>query len=158
MVKERLDIIDRRDVACLVNVFYDHIRADDVLGPIFDDIAHVDWPTHLPLMYGFWESVLFGTATFKGAPLEAHRALARRTPLTSSAFERWIALSTRRWMISLPGSPRTTPSRSPRESPWSCSTRLPPITAPTDERVVNRPCGLQRWRRPRARSGTPASL
>ena len=92
MAKERLDISDRRDVACLVNVFYDRVRADDMLGPIFDDIAHVDWPTHLPLMYDFWESVLFGTATFKGAPLEAHRALARRTPLTSGAFDRWIAL------------------------------------------------------------------
>ena len=90
MVKQRLDITDRRDVACLVNVFYDRVRADDVLGPIFDDIAHVDWPTHLPLMYDF--SVLFGTATFKGTPLEAHRALARRTPLTSGAFDRWIAL------------------------------------------------------------------
>ena len=46
MTKEQLDIRDRRDVACLVNVFYDRVRADDVLGPIFDDIAHVDWPTH----------------------------------------------------------------------------------------------------------------
>lgn len=92
MVKQRLDITDRRDVACLVSVFYDRVRADDVLGPIFDDVAHVDWPTHLPLMYDFWESVLFGAATFKGAPLEAHRALARRTPLTSGAFDRWIAL------------------------------------------------------------------
>jgi hemoglobin len=92
VVKERLDITDRRDVACLVNVFYDRVRADDMLGPIFDDIAHVDWPTHLPLMYDFWESVLFGTATFKGAPLVVHRALAQRTPLTSSGFGRWIAL------------------------------------------------------------------
>ena len=62
VAKERLDIIDRRDVACLVNVFYDRIRADDMLGPIFDDLAHVDWPTHLPHLDDFWESVLFGTA------------------------------------------------------------------------------------------------
>jgi hemoglobin len=67
-LKQRFDITDRGDVACLVNVFYDRVRADDMLGPIFDDIAHVDWPTHLPLMYDFWESVLFGTATSKGAP------------------------------------------------------------------------------------------
>jgi len=92
VTKERLDITDRRDVARLVNIFYDRVRVDDLLGPIFDDIAHVDWPTHLPLMYDFWESVLFGTATFKGAPLQAHRALARRTPLTSDGFDRWIAL------------------------------------------------------------------
>src|SRR3954452_12790464 len=86
------DITDRRDVACLVNAFYDRVRDDDVLGPIFDDIAHVDWATHLPRMCDFWESVLFARATFKGAPLVVHRALARRTPLTTVAFDRWIAL------------------------------------------------------------------
>jgi hemoglobin len=92
MNQSRFDITDRRDVACLVNVFYDRVRGDDILGPIFDDIAHVDWATHLPRMYDFWESVLFARATFKGAPLVVHRALARRTPLTAAAFDRWIAL------------------------------------------------------------------
>ena len=71
----RFDIADRRDVACLVNVFYDRVRDDDILGPIFDDIAHVDWATHLPRMYDFWESVLFARATFKGAPLVVHEDL-----------------------------------------------------------------------------------
>ena len=80
MTKERLDIRDRRDVACLVNLFYDRVRRDDMLGPVFDDIAHVDWPTHLPLMYDFWESVLFGTATFKGvAPRGPPRTRAAHT-------------------------------------------------------------------------------
>ena len=90
--QSQFDITDRRDVACLVNVFYDRVRGDDLLGPIFDDIAHVDWATHLSRMYDFWESVLFARATFKGAPLVVHRALARRTPLTAAAFDRWIAL------------------------------------------------------------------
>jgi len=43
-------------------------------------------------MYDFWESVLFARATFKGTPLVVHRALARRTPLTTAAFDLWIAL------------------------------------------------------------------
>lgn len=92
MNQPRFDITDSRDVACLVNLFYDRVRDDDILGPIFDDIAHVDWATHLPRMYDFWESVLFARATFKGTPLVVHRALARRTPLTTAAFNRWIAL------------------------------------------------------------------
>ena len=90
--QQRSDITDRRDVACLVNVFYDRVRDDRVLGPIFDDVAHVDWATHLPRMYDFWESVLFGSSTFKGTPLVVHRALAGRTPLTAETFDRWIAL------------------------------------------------------------------
>jgi hemoglobin len=75
-----------------VDAFYTKIRADDVLGPIFDDIAHVDWALHLPKMYDFWESVLFARATFKGTPLLVHRALDRRTLLTTAAFHRWIVL------------------------------------------------------------------
>jgi hemoglobin len=88
----RLDITDSRDVACLVNLFYDRVRDDDILGPIFDDIVHVDWATHLPRMYDFWESVLFARATFKGAPLIVHRALAQHAPLTPTAFRRWVVL------------------------------------------------------------------
>ena len=91
-VQQRFDITDRRDVACLVNVFYDRVRDDRLLGPIFDDVAHVDWATHLPRMYDFWESVLFGTSTFKGTPLVVHRTLARHTPLTAEAFDRWVTL------------------------------------------------------------------
>jgi hemoglobin len=92
MSPHRDDITDRRDVMRLVNVFYDRLRDDDVLGPIFDEVAHVEWPAHLPRMYDFWDSVLFATGTFKGQPLEAHRALARLTPLTSREFDRWVAL------------------------------------------------------------------
>ena len=92
MNQPRFDITDRRDVACLVKVFYDRIRDDALLGPILNEVAHVDWTTHLPRMYDFWESVLFGKATFKGTALVVHRALARRVPLTTDLFDRWVAL------------------------------------------------------------------
>jgi truncated hemoglobin YjbI len=52
----------------------------------------VDWALHLPRMCDFWDSVLFATATFKGAPLDVHGALARRTPLTTREFDRWVSL------------------------------------------------------------------
>jgi len=89
---ERPDIGTRSDVARLVDAFYDRVRADNLLGPIFDDVAHVDWATHLPRMYDFWEAVLFGAATFKGDPLVVHAALSRQIPLTNGTFDRWVAL------------------------------------------------------------------
>jgi hemoglobin len=88
----RLDLSSRADIVRLVDDFYDGVRSDDLLGPIFNDIAHVDWSSHLPKMYDFWESVLFGSAQFKGNPLAVHRALAARAPMTAATFERWIAL------------------------------------------------------------------
>jgi hemoglobin len=92
MVQPRPDIASREQIATLVDAFYAEIRADRALGPIFDDVAHVDWDEHLPRMYDFWETVLFGAATFKGNPLALHRALARITPLPAELFARWETL------------------------------------------------------------------
>src|SRR5438093_1977893 len=132
--QSRFDITDRRDVACLVNVFYDRVRDDDILGPIFDDIAHVDWTTHLPRMYDFWESVLFARATFKGTPLLVHRALDRRTPLTTAAFDRWIALfqSTVDDLFSGPMA----------EHAKTCAVR---IAAPMENNISPRPSSIDAW-------------
>jgi hemoglobin len=88
----RSDIGSRDDIVRLVDAFYDRIRADALLGPIFDEVARVDWAAHLPKMYAFWDSVLFASAGFKGNPLAVHRALARRTPLTDVEFSRWVSL------------------------------------------------------------------
>jgi hemoglobin len=129
----QFDITDRRDVACLVNVFYDRVRDDDILGPIFDDIAHMDWATHLPRMSDFWESVLFARATFKGAPIIVHRALAQHTPLTSTAFRRWITLfqSTVDDLFSAPrqNTPRTAPYESPPTMEHNIDARTSSIDA-----------------------------
>jgi hemoglobin len=88
----RRDLATRQDIIALVDGFYDRVRADDLIGPIFDGIARVDWAAHLPKMYDFWEAVLFGAGNFKGNPMAVHRALARQAPLTSDAFDRWLAL------------------------------------------------------------------
>ena len=86
------DLTSRKDIERLVDTFYVRVRADERLGAIFDGIAHVDWATHLPKMYNFWESVLFGTGTYQGNPLAVHQMLAQRTPMTATEFNRWVEL------------------------------------------------------------------
>jgi hemoglobin len=88
----RPDITSRADIIRLVDTFYDRVRADDVLGAIFDEVARVNWNEHLPKMYDFWQQVLFGTSAFKGNPLAVHRALARQTALADREFGRWVDL------------------------------------------------------------------
>ena len=92
MRSARRDIESRADLVQLVDRFYERVRADDVLGPIFDDVAHTDWDRHLPKMYDFWEAVLFSAPVFGGNPLAVHRELATRTPLGTPEFARWLAL------------------------------------------------------------------
>ena len=86
------DIVSRADIERLVDAFYASVRADTLLGPIFDDVAHTDWDAHLPKMYDFWSAVLFGEPGFQGDPLGVHKALARRTPLGAAEFGRWLSL------------------------------------------------------------------
>lgn len=86
------DLSNRADIERLVDAFYQQVQADDLLGPIFNDVAQIDWSAHLPRMYDFWESVLFGAPAFKGNPLSVHRLLARQASMTEREFGRWIAL------------------------------------------------------------------
>ena len=92
MTGGRADITSRRDIVELVDRFYATVRADDMLGPIFDDVARTAWAVHLPKMYDFWETVLFGRSVFRGNPLAVHLDLAARVALTEREFERWLVL------------------------------------------------------------------
>ena len=54
------DLHDRDDVYTLVSEFYRRVFTDDLLGPIFVDIARMGLDHHLPIISDFWETVLFG--------------------------------------------------------------------------------------------------
>ena len=82
------DLCTEEDVHRLVHGFYGRVRADAVLGPIFERHIH-DWEPHLPKMVDFWSGALRGTARFRGAPMPKHVAL---PGLTADLFHRWLAL------------------------------------------------------------------
>ncbi len=75
-----------------MNAFYGKVRADALLGFIFDEVARTDWEAHLPKMYAFWERVLFGTGDYTGNPLAAHARLTPLTEMGRAQFDRWLCL------------------------------------------------------------------
>lgn len=82
------EIKGRTEVIELVDAFYDKVNKDPLLSPIFNTIAAVNWETHLPKMYSFWESLLFGAQTYKGKPFDHHLPL----PIDEKHFHQWVAL------------------------------------------------------------------
>jgi hemoglobin len=87
------DISTPADIKTLIDTFYHKVQQDDMLGPIFNDIAHVDWGHHLPVMYAFWEFLLLGTPdAYRGNPIQKHFDLHARFPLNNAHFDRWVAL------------------------------------------------------------------
>lgn len=86
------DIAFRSDIELLVNTFYEHVKADPLIGYIFNDIARVDWPKHLPVMYDFWEFLLLNGQGYRGNPIQKHFDLHDKHPLTAAHFDRWLEL------------------------------------------------------------------
>lgn len=82
-------ITHREDIEFLVDEFYKKVVVDDTIGHIFNDIAHLSWDKHIPIMYQFWESILLGNMTYRGNVMLAHIELNRLTPLTKTHFEQW---------------------------------------------------------------------
>jgi hemoglobin len=73
----------------LVDLFYTRVRADDEIGPLFND-AIADWPEHLEKLEAFWSSVMLTSGRYKGRPLPAHVKHSAR--IDAGSFERWLRL------------------------------------------------------------------
>lgn len=79
--------LDDDRLKSLVHRFYDKVRADPLLGPVFEARIH-DWEPHLERMVAFWSSVALMTGRYHGAPVVAHTGL----PVTWAHFEHWLEL------------------------------------------------------------------
>ena len=84
------EMLDEDMVRAVVHGFYDEIRRDDLLGPIFlGIIAAEDWPHHLTKMCDFWSATLLRTSRYEGRPLPPHLAI---EGLDEKHFRRWLKL------------------------------------------------------------------
>ena len=79
--------IDERMIERLVRSFYEKIRQDALLGPIFDARIH-DWEPHLQRMCAFWSSVALMSGRYHGSPMTKHLPL----PADAVHFDHWLAL------------------------------------------------------------------
>jgi hemoglobin len=86
------DIKSREDIQKLVDSFYQKVRLNEVIGPIFNEVANVDWEHHLPKMYDFWSSILLNDHSYSGQPMPKHVALSKLTSMTKAEFLEWLRL------------------------------------------------------------------
>lgn len=84
----------REDIEQLVNSFYSKVIKNEKISSFFTEVAKVDWDQHLPKMYSFWESVLFGQMTYKGNPMGAHFPINEIKAMEQDHFDQWLSLWT----------------------------------------------------------------
>ncbi len=86
---DRIEEVDEQDLARLVARFYAAVRADSLIGPVFNDAIDA-WPEHLGKLTAFWSSLMMTSGRYKGTPMAAH--LKHRSRITPAMFDRWLAL------------------------------------------------------------------
>jgi hemoglobin len=84
------ETLDEEMIHAVVHGFYDRIRSDELLGPVFNDaIAPEEWPIHLAKMCDFWSGMLLRTGRYQGRPLSPHLAI---PAIGEAHFRRWLTL------------------------------------------------------------------
>jgi hemoglobin len=83
------DICSRKDIELLVATFYNRVKADETLGPVFTEIAKINWEKHLPVMCDFWENAILFTGSYQGNPMDLHTHLHKAMPLLQIHFQKW---------------------------------------------------------------------
>lgn len=86
------DIKNRADIELLINSFYDRVKTNAQIGHFFTTDKSIDWSAHLPIMYNFWENILFYTGQYNGNPMAVHKQLHQEFPLSKEDFAEWLRL------------------------------------------------------------------
>ncbi len=81
--------IDDVYIDLLVETFYERVRADATLGPIFDKAIGDNWGPHLATMKNFWASVALNAGRYSGKPVPAHK---KHSTIEKQHFEIWLSL------------------------------------------------------------------
>jgi len=86
----------------LVIHFYLRVQKDELLGPIFNEIAQVDWDHHIPLLCQFWNSIMLKTNEYHGNAYMKHLMLGKQIEIQEHHFTRWLDLFHQEAIMHLP--------------------------------------------------------
>ena len=86
------DLRTRSDVLTLLDEFYGRAFTDELLRPIFVDIAQMDLTVHIPIIADFWTKVVLHQGEYRRNVLIPHRDLHEAADLKAAHFERWLEL------------------------------------------------------------------
>ncbi len=88
----KYETINEESIAKLMEIFYEKIRKDKDLSPIFNasvGTSDEEWKAHKAKIGNFWQGMLLGTGDYNGQPLKKHLDL---PPFAQEFFTIWLGL------------------------------------------------------------------
>ncbi len=84
------DIENIDDIKLMVDTFYERVRNNELLSPIFSERIENRWPEHLEKMYRFWQTILLNVHSYSGTPFAPHADM----PVDEIHFVTWVKIFT----------------------------------------------------------------
>jgi hemoglobin len=97
LVGARPDLANRTQIHHAVTAFYREIVFDEVLEPMFSEVAEVDWTVHIPVLIDYWCQILLGAPGARTSTAAVHRHLHGRRAIEPIHCDRWYSL----WVTTL---------------------------------------------------------
>lgn len=88
----KFETINQENIVKLMEIFYEKVRKDKDLGPIFNNaigVSDEEWTEHKAKIGNFWAGMLLGEGDYNGQPLKKHLEL---PPFPQEFFEVWLKL------------------------------------------------------------------
>ena len=86
------DLDRRSEIHDMVVAFYREVAFDPLLGPVFTEVAEVDWTTHIPTLIDYWCRVLLDQPGYDGRFLAAHARVHELDGFEPEHFDAWYDL------------------------------------------------------------------
>ncbi len=84
--------LTKKHIEKFVTNFYQRVNEDELLAPIFNDTAKVNWENHIPLLCKFWSTILLKTNEYHGNAYMKHVLIAQQIKIQEAHFTRWLNL------------------------------------------------------------------
>lgn len=88
---QKPDIAGKNDLLKLVTRFYEYLLADNSINHFFTTVTQLNLNTHLPVLAGFWEMILFHKGDYQNNPMAIHLDLHKKSPLEKHHFDTWLS-------------------------------------------------------------------
>lgn len=87
-LKPDLDSAD--NITLMVDRFYEALLNDELMAPLFLEVAKVDLADHLPTISQYWQKMLLGDKTYKNNTMAKHRAINKSQAFTKEHYQTWL--------------------------------------------------------------------
>lgn len=87
---QKPDLDSEAAIDTLVLTFYFKLLNDELMAPLFYQVAQIDVGPHIVKIAHYWYKMLLGDKRYQRHTLQVHRDVHVQSPLTGAHHERWL--------------------------------------------------------------------